>query len=133
MSHTSMHSAAVGSGGFGIGPVLNKSLTVYGKSFRKYVAFGAVIALPNLLSGLGHHHLREMVDSNARNTASSYALLGTLLFVLCQAAMIPGVFRDMSGRDWEIGASLRRSLTQALPVMGASLCAVLLVGLGLIL
>ena len=51
MSDTSVtRNLAVGSEGFRVGRVLSKSLTILTGNFSKYLMFGAVIALPNLIA-----------------------------------------------------------------------------------
>ena len=51
MSDVVTRNLAVGSEGFRVGRVLSKSLTILMGNFPKYILFGAVIALPNLVSG----------------------------------------------------------------------------------
>lgn len=140
MSDTSARGLPAGSEGFRAGLVLGKSVAIYERSIGKYLIFGAVIALPELLSGLGHRaqisHLEifaKGVDNGARITDASYTLLGILLLALCELAMTYGVLRDVRGRSWEVGTSVGKGLARALPVIAASLCATLLTGIGAIL
>ena len=51
MSDVATRNLAVGSEGFRVGRVLSKSLTILMGNFPKYILFGAIIALPNLISG----------------------------------------------------------------------------------
>jgi hypothetical protein len=47
--------------------------------------------------------------------------------------MIYGAFQDVRGRPFDIGASVRRGLSRFLPVIGAAICAVVLIGIGFFL
>ena len=51
MSDIATRNLAVGSEGFRVGRVLRKSHTILMGNFPKYILFGAIIALPNLVSG----------------------------------------------------------------------------------
>lgn len=140
MSDTSAHGLATGSEGFRAGLVLGKSVAIYERSVRKYLIFGAVIALHDLLSGLGHHApminlkvLAKGPDIGARITDGAYTLLGILLLALCQLAMTHGVLRDMRGRSWDVGTSVGEGLGRAIPVVAVSLFATLLTWIGAIL
>jgi hypothetical protein len=137
MSDSSVRGLAAGSEGFRAGLVLGKSVAIYERSFGKYLVFGAVIALPDLLSGLGHRaQMRNVevfakgIDYGARISDASYTLLGILLLALCELAMTHGVLRDMRGH---VGTSVGKGIGRALPVFAASLSATLLTWIGAIL
>jgi hypothetical protein len=133
---------AVGSEGFRVGRVLSKSLTVLTGNFSKYVLFGAVIALPNLIavfisadqvSTAQPMRPGQVFSSAAIFGGVAYGIIWLVVFSICQSALIYGAFQDVRGRPFDIGASVQRGLSRFLPVIGAAICAGILVGIGFVL
>ena len=142
MSDVVTRNLAVGSEGFRVGRVLSKSLTILMGNFPKYILFGAVIALPNLISGfiasampIPEQPVRpDQVFTTAVIVGSlASAFIWLVVFSVSQSAMIYGAFQDVRGRPFDIGASVRRGLSRFLPVIGAAICAVVLIGIGFFL
>lgn len=143
MSNTSATgNLAVGSEGFRVGRVLSKSLTVLTGNFSKYILFGAVIALPNLLavfvsadqvSTAQPMRPGQVFSSAAIFGGVAYGIIWLVVFSICQSALIYGAFQDVRGRPFDIGASVQRGLSRFLPVIGAAICAGILVGIGFVL
>ena len=142
MSDVVTRNLAVGSEGFRVGRVLSKSLTILMGNFPKYILFGAVIALPNLISGfiasampIPEQPVRpDQVFTTAVIVGSlAFAFIWLVVFSVSQSAMIYGAFQDVRGRPFDIGASVRRGLSRFLPVIGAAICAVVLIGIGFFL
>jgi hypothetical protein len=139
MSDIANRNLAVGSEGFRVGRVLSKSLTILTGNFPKYLLFGAVIALPNLVSAFKGNNTATSQQPVSPDQAFTIAVVvGVIAFVLiwlvvfsvAQSAMIYGAFQDVRGRPFDIGASVRRGLGRFLPVIGAAICAVVLIGIG---
>jgi hypothetical protein len=144
MSDASNRNLAVGSEGFRVGRVLSKSLEILTGNFPKYILFGVIIALPNLLYGLsGGNREAINVGSQGMNqpavSGSSYLslllliLISVVVFAVIQSAMIYGAFQDIRGRSFEIGASVRRAVSRFPAVVGASICAFVVVFIGFVL
>jgi len=141
MSDVATRNLAVGSEGFRVGRVLSKSLTILMGNFPKYILFGAIIALPNLISGfIASNRTATVQPVSPDQIFTSAVIVGSLVFALIwlvvfsvsQSAMIYGAFQDVRGRPFDIGASVRRGLSRFLPVIGAAICAGVLVGIGFI-
>lgn len=142
MSDIATRNLAVGSDGFRVGRVLSKSLTILMGNFPKYILFGAVIALPNLISGfIGSNTARTEQPVSPDQVFTTAVIVGGIVFALIwlvvfsvsQSAMIYGAFQDVRGRPFDIGASVRRGLSRFLPVIGAAICAGVLIGIGFFL
>jgi hypothetical protein len=111
-------------------------------NFPKYILFGAIIALPNLVSGFiaGNRPIPERPVSLDQVFTPAiiigglvFALIWIVVFSVSQSAMIYGAFQDVRGRPFDISASVRRGLSRFLPVIGAAICAGVLTGIGFIL
>jgi hypothetical protein len=133
---------AVGSEGFRVGRVLSKSLTILTGNFSKYILFGAVIALPSLIAGFisggqltGAQPVRpdQIFTGAAIFSGFVYVVIWLVVFSICQSALIYGAFQDVRGRPFDIGASVQRGLNRFVPVIGAAICASILVGIGFML
>lgn len=142
MSDTSTRSLGVGSEGFRVGRVLSKSLAVLMGNFPKYFLFGAVMALPNLVSifinasvGPAGQPVRpdQLFTTAAIIGTGIFVIIWIVVFGTCQSAMIYGAFQDVRGRPFEIGASIRRGLSRVVPVIGTVICASVLIGVGFML
>ena len=143
VSNTSVtRNLAVGSEGFRVGRVLSKSLAVLTGNFSKYILFGAVIALPNLfavfvsanqVSTSQPMRPGQVFSSAAIFGGVAYGIIWLVVFSICQSALIYGAFQDVRGRPFDIGASVQRGLSRFLPVIGAAICAGILVAIGFIL
>jgi hypothetical protein len=71
MSDIATRNLAVGSEGFRVGRVLSKSLMILMGNFPKYILFGAIIALPNFISGAWTRSSRPPSSSAASSSLSS--------------------------------------------------------------
>jgi hypothetical protein len=141
MSDVATRNLAVGSEGFRVGRVLGKSLTILTGNFPKYILFGAIIALPSLISDFtASSAVRPVQPVRPDQIFTTAVIAGIIAFVIiwlvvfsvCQSAMIYGAFQDVRGRPFDIGASVRRGLSRFLPVIGAAICAGVLVGVGFV-
>jgi hypothetical protein len=137
-------SLVVGQEGFRIGRVLSKSLEILTGNFPKYLLFGAVIAVPGLLFELTAKPQSTINPGVQQALPPSYfgvaiggflisIAIGIVVYGVCQSAMIYGAFQDIRGRPFQIGASIRRGLIRFLPVIGAVICAGILIVVGLVL
>jgi hypothetical protein len=146
MSDASIRNLAVGSEGFRVGRVLSKSLEILTGNLPKYLLFGAVIALPNLLYTLAGGNREAIIASTqgmnrpAMHGFSFVSIVSFLVlmvifvvvFAVIQSAMIYGAFQDIRGRSFEVGASVRRGLNRFPAVVGASICAYIVVVIGFV-
>ena len=143
MSDTSVtRNLAVGSEGLRVGRVLSKSLTILTGNFSKYILFGAVIALPNLIAvfmAAGQVSTAQPMKPGQVFTSAAifgglaFAVIWLVVFSICQSALIYGAFQDVRGRPFDIGASVQRGLSRFLPVLGTAICAGILVAIGFML
>jgi hypothetical protein len=133
----------VGPEGFRVGRILSKSLEILTGNFPKYFLFGAVIAVPGLLFELTAKP-PSTVSPGVQTLPPGYfaaaiggflisIAIGIVVYGVCQSAMIYGAFQDIRGRPFQIGASIRRGLIRFLPVIGAVICAGILIVVGLAL
>ena len=133
MSDASIGELAFASEGFRVGSILSKSLKLFLGNFPKYFIFGAVLALPQLMSAIYVVELSRMVLSLSRALSRFrdrvFSSLGHL-FSVCETALIYGAFQDIRGRPFEIGASIGRALSRFIPAIGTAICAVALVIVG---
>jgi len=60
-------------------------------------------------------------------------LLWVLVFTLSQSTMIHGVFQDIRGLHFDLGASIARGLRRFFPVIGTSIYAFFIVIIGMFL
>jgi len=131
MSDASIGELAFASESFRVGSVLSKSLKLFLGNFPKYFIFGAVAALPHLISAIYVVELARMVLSLSKGAllASEIGFLffWVAVFSVCETALIYGAFQDIRGRPFEIGASIGRALSRFIPAIGAAICAVALV------
>ena len=133
MSDTS--SLPVASEGLRIGKVLSRSFTVLVRSFPKYILFGAIMALPNLIQLLRYGSASDfnLGRHESRGESLAFALLSFVLYALCQSVMIYGAFQDIRGRPFDPGASISRGFRRFFPVLGTSFCFGFVIVLGLAL
>ena len=133
MSDTS--SLPVASEGLRIGKVLSRSFTVLVRSFPKYILFGAIMALPNLIQLLRYGSASDfnLGRHESRGESLAFALLSFVLYALCQSVMIYGAFQDIRGRPFDLGASISRGFRRFFPVLGTSFCFGFVIVLGLAL
>jgi len=133
MSDTSTASLPVAGEGLRVGKVLSRSLSVLLRSFPKYILFGAIMALPNLVELLLYGSAGDFGRRETRGESLAFGLLSFVLYALCQSVMIYGAFQDIRGRSFELGASVSRGFRRFFPVLGTSFCYgfVLLLGLAL--
>jgi hypothetical protein len=135
MSNLTAQAPAFGGGDFRVGRVLGRSLTVLLRSFPKYLLFGIVMAVPNFFSVL--HYGTVSVESQSVSVTNKaglgYILLGMVLFALVQSTMIQGAFQDIRGQSFDLGTSIRRGLGRFLPVLGTSICASVIIFVGVCL
>jgi hypothetical protein len=130
--------------GFQLGAVLGRSLAILQRNLPRCLLFGAVIALPILIDRLHYGGMENQIDIYYRGTGAhfqstpmeprgSLALLGFLLYALCQSTMIYGVFQDIRGQRFDLAASISRGLQRFVPVVGTGLCFTLMVAVGIAL
>jgi hypothetical protein len=134
MSDASIGELAFASESFRVGGILSKSLKLFLGNIPKYFMFGAVAALPQLISAIYFVELTRMLVSLSRGTVFAveigFVLFWVALFSVCETALIYGAFQDIRGRPFEIGASLGRAGSRIIPAIGAAICAVALVMMG---
>jgi hypothetical protein len=117
------------------GRVLSTSFQILVGNFPKYMLFGAGIALPD---GLLRIYTDRLVLRHNEMTGHglTWILIGIpllLLYAISQSAMTYGAFQDIRGRPFALGASFRRGLKRFIPVLGAVICALILILGGLVL
>src|SRR5437879_5590299 len=134
MSDTSIGELAFASEGFRVGSILSKSLRLFLGNFPKYFTFGAVAALPQLISAIYVVELVQMLVSLSRGAVIAaeigFLLLWVTTFSVCETALIYGAFQDIRGRPFEMRASIGRALSRFIPAIGSAICAVALVIIG---
>jgi hypothetical protein len=106
----------------------------------QFLLLSAVAALPNLITllSLGPEALKPgtlfMYRMEAHGTKWSILLvLAILLYAICQSAMIYGAFQSIRGRKFDVQESIGRGLRRFFPVVGTSICFMLMLGLGMVL
>jgi hypothetical protein len=133
MTDTSVDNLAGAGAGLHVGRVLGRSITVLFRSYPKYILFGAVIALPNLITALYYGGIRAQALHASRPATWAITVLGLVVYALCQSAMVYGAFQDIRGRRFDLAASVSRGLRRFFPVLGTSIGFGIIVMLGMIL
>jgi hypothetical protein len=120
---------------FGVGHVLSKSFLILAGNFPKYMLFGAGIALPNGLLRIyaGRLVLRHSEVIGHGLAWILFCIPFILLYAISQSAMTYGAFQDIRGRPFALSASFRRGLKRFIPVLGAAICALILILVGFVL
>jgi hypothetical protein len=151
MSDTSVGNLTPVGDGLQVGAVLGRSLAVLQRNLPKYLLFGAVISLPDLVETLSYGGMTNQIDIYYHATGNYYhgtgthfqstpldphgafALLALLIYAVCQSTMIYGVFQDVRGQPFNLAASISRGLRRFVPVLGTDLCITFLVAVGFVL
>ena len=137
MSDISATSLAAAGDKLRVGSVLSKSLEIYLRNFPKCFAVGAVMGLPSLVSAIYLYEIGRVATTNPRGVVFLYEmgvlLLWVLVFTLSQSTMIHGVFQDIRGLHFDLGASIARGLRRFFPVIGTSIYAFFMVMIGMFL
>jgi hypothetical protein len=131
MSDISIDGLATAGAPFRIGVAFNKTFSVLGRQFGRFILLTLVPMSPLLVSTLllGSGLLKGQTVYNAR----LIDLLILCLQSVAQATTLYGAFQEMRGQPFTIGQSLRIGLTRALPVVGVALSSSITVSLGILL
>jgi hypothetical protein len=130
MSSTSTGGFAAAPGQFRVGSVMNKTFSILGRQFGKFVLLALVPMIPVFLVALGA--LSSGGATSQSGIAIAAVLTGLLTFVLqilAQATSLYGAFQEMRQQPFTIGDSLRIGLARTIPVIGVGI----LVGLAMML
>jgi len=139
VSDTSIGGLAIAGEDFRVGRVLSRSLALFLGNFPKYSLYGVATAVPHLMNALYTFEIQDFLlrHLNSRGGLSALnfgsTIIWAIVFSVCQAAMIHGTLQDIRGHPFDIGASIRRSLSRMLPVIGTAICAIAVVALGFVL
>jgi|HubBroStandDraft_1064217.scaffolds.fasta_scaffold02780_10 hypothetical protein len=122
MAEIPIAAAPRGANDLRIGALFRRSFGVFSRHFIPFCLLGAVGALPYLLPAPPN-----------RGSSSWAPLLVLLLTPVTQAVILYGAFQDMRGRPFGIAESVKRGLSRIFPIIGLSICVLIVVCLGFLL
>ncbi|HEX3502155.1 MAG TPA: hypothetical protein VHU22_02050 [Xanthobacteraceae bacterium] len=117
---------------FSIGHVFNQTFSVLSRNLLPFCLVSLVAHLPNALT------FAPRMGAVAQGTANASLLLvfgglgTTVLATISQAAVLSGAFDDMRGRPVDIFESLKVGLRRFFPLLGTTICVIILYALAFI-
>jgi hypothetical protein len=105
-----------------IGTIVGRSTRVFARHIIPFCLLGAIYAAPSL------------IPAPPGKDASPLAPLLQLLFTpITQAIVVYATFQDLCGRPFAITESFRRGLSRFFPIIGLSICWVIVITLGFVM
>ncbi|WP_248311353.1 hypothetical protein [Bosea sp. ASV33] len=112
---------------------MNKTFSILGRQFGKFVLLALVPMIPVFLVALGALSSRTPSTSSIAVGAALTGLLTFVLQTVAQATSLYGAFQEMRQKPFTIGESLRIGLARTIPVIGVGILVGLATGLGFLL
>jgi hypothetical protein len=126
------HSFAGVNSNFSAGHVVNQTFSVLSRNLPPFFLVSLVANLPNALT----YAPRMGVVAPGSASAGLVLMFGgfgtMVLGTICQAALLYAAFDSMRGRPVDLAESLKVGLRRFFPVLGASICAVVLSALAFV-
>jgi|SRR5580658_5924820 hypothetical protein len=119
MAEVPVSSAPRREAGLRVGTVFGRSAGVFARHIIPFCLLGALYAAPNL------------IPAPPGKEVSALAPLLQLLFTpITQAIVVYATFQDLRGRPFAITESFRRGLSRFFPIIGLSICWVIVIVIG---
>jgi hypothetical protein len=128
MTQASITESAYGASNFRIGQIFGRSFGVFGRHFILFCLVSALPALPYLFVAGGQ--ARSLADLSRLGVL--FVTAG-LLTPITQAVVLYGTFQDMRAKPFGLGESLAKGLARFFPIIGLSICEVLVFSAGAVL
>jgi hypothetical protein len=122
MAEVPVFSAPSREAGLRVGTVFGRSTGVFARHAIPFCLLGALYAAPNLIPA-----------PPGKEVSALTPLLQLLFTPITQAIVVHATFQDLGGRPFAITESFRRSLSRFFPIIGLSICWVIVIGMGFVL
>ncbi len=130
---TDISSGQYGTGSaFRIGDVVDRSVAILMRNLLPFCFLTGLATLPYLYF-YWSRSLAPLAPARVAAGMSLPFIIGFLLRMLAQAAILYGAFQDMRRRPVSIGESFGVGFSRVLPVIGVAICSTVGVALGMIL